>query len=367
MSEPSECQVVLRSTIESIPSYRAGKRPTPVAGIEAYKVSSNENPYPPLPAVREVIAAASADVNRYPDPANVELIEAISKYHRVPAESVAVGVGAVALCYQLALISSEPGTEVIFAWRSFEAYPIVAQVAGASAVRVPLTQDGRHDLDAMAAAVTERTKLIFVCSPNNPTGAVVSKAEFERFLAQVPPSVLVVLDEAYAEFDLGTDAAHGIRTVAQHPNLVVLRTFSKAYGLAGLRVGFAVGHPEIISALNKVALPFGVNVIASAAAVASLGDDAELAERVADLAAERDRVTAALVERGVAVADLGSPGASQANFLWFPLGERSAAVAEQLEAQGLTVRTFPGEGLRVTVAEVAANDRLIELADLLRA
>lgn len=356
----------LRSTVEAIPSYKAGKRPPELDGITAYKLSSNENPYPPLPAVREVIAAAGSQVNRYPDPANNNMVTAIANYHGIETHNIAVGVGAVSLCYQLALITSEPGTEVMFAWRSFEAYPIVAQVAGATAVPVPLTADGRHDLDAMAAAVTPATKLIFVCSPNNPTGSVVSKSEFDGFMAQVPRDVLVVLDEAYAEFDRSPQAEHGIETFRQYPNLVVLRTFSKAYGLAGLRVGFAVAHPRIAEALGKVALPFGVNVIASAAAVASLADDAELIERVDQLVAERVRVTAALTQAGVEVGALGTPGESQANFVWFPLGERAVEVAAALEAQGLTVRTFPGEGLRVTIAESEANDRLIELADLLR-
>lgn len=359
------CDVILRSTVEAIPAYRAGKRPVARDGVTAYKVSSNENPYPPLPAVREVISAAGGDVNRYPDPANTELVNAIAAYHGVEVENVAVGVGAVSLCYQLALITSEPGTEVIFAWRSFEAYPIVTQVAGATPVPVPLTADGRHDLDAMAAAVTSATRLIFVCSPNNPTGSVVSKAELADFMAKVPSNVLVVLDEAYAEFDRSDDAAHGIETFHEYPNLVVLRTFSKAYGLAGLRVGFAVAHPKLAEALGKVALPFGVNVIASEAAVASLADDAELIERVDQLVAERDRVTTELAQRGVAVAPLGSLGESHANFIWLPLGERSISVAEALEAQGLTVRAFPGEGLRVTIAEPEANDRLIELADQL--
>lgn len=359
------CDVTLRSTVEAIPSYKAGKRPASLDGITAYKVSSNENPYSPLPAVREVIAAAGGDVNRYPDPANSELVAAIAAYHGVDPDNVAVGVGAVALCYQLALITSEPGTEVIFAWRSFEAYPIVAQVTGATAVPVPLSSDGRHDLDAMAAAVTPATRLIFVCSPNNPTGSVVSKAEFENFMARVPSNVLVVLDEAYAEFDLSDDAAHGIQTFREYPNLVVLRTFSKAYGLAGLRVGFAVGHPTLVEALGKVALPFGVNVVAAAAAVASLEDDAELVERVDRLVAERARVTTELTKRGVDVAPLGSLGESQANFIWLPLGERSTEVAQALEAQGLTVRTFVGEGLRITIGEIEANNRLIEFAGLL--
>lgn len=364
-SEGNDCQVTLRTTVDLIPAYRAGKRPDPLEGIAVYKVSSNENPYPPLPAVRSVIAEAGSQINRYPDPANQELTQAIADYHQVAPEQIALGTGAVALCYQLALISSEPGTEVIFPWRSFEAYPIVTHVAGADPVAVPLLADGRHDLTAMLGAINETTRLIFVCSPNNPTGAVVSKADFESFMDQVPAQVLVVLDEAYAEFDRNPDAEHGIETTAKYPNLVVLRTFSKAYGLAGLRVGFAVGHPRVIEALNKVGLPFGVNVIASVAAVASLADDSELIDRVDQLVAERTRVVSALAAAGVAVAELGSVAESQANFIWLALGSRAAAVADLLESKGLTVRTFAGEGLRITIGEPEANDRLIELASIL--
>ncbi len=345
-----------RPSLLEVPGYRAGKRPERRDdGIEAFKVSSNENPYPPLPNVLKVIEAVAHEVNRYPDPGSVELIAAIAAHVGVPADHVAVGTGAVALCYQFAHATAGPGDEVLFAWRSFEAYPIVALVSGATGVRVPLTADGRHDLDAMASEVTPRTRLIFVCSPNNPTGAVVTQAELDRFMSMVPSDVMVVLDEAYIEFSRADDAADGLASYRRHENLAVLRTFSKAYGLAGLRVGYAIGAPIVIEALNKTGLPFGVSVIAQAAAIASLADHEELRVRVDDLVTERRRVIAALRGDGAEVFE------SEANFVWLPMAQATHAFAEYAEAAGLTVRAFPGEGVRITIAEAQANDRVIEV------
>ena len=346
-----------RDALSDIPGYKAGKRPEPRDdGVEAFKVSSNENPYPPLPRVLKVIEDAAGQVNRYPDPASTHLVDAIAAHSGVPRDHVAVATGAVALCYQFAHATAGVGDEVLFAWRSFEAYPIVASVAGATSVRVPLTSDGRHDLTALAAAVTDRTRLIFVCSPNNPTGTAVTQAELDEFMSAVPSDVMVVFDEAYIEFCLDPAAADGLATYRHHSNLAVLRTFSKAYGLAGLRVGYAIAQPPVIEALNKTALPFGVSIIAQAAAVASLADDGELSARVDALVVERTRMIAALRDRGVDVVD------SEANFIWLHLGEQTVAFAEHCEAAGLTVRAFPGEGVRVTVGETAANDRFLELA-----
>lgn len=236
----------------------------------------------------------------------------------------------------------------------------MARVAGAAPVAVPLTADFRHDLAAMADAVTERTRLIFVCSPNNPTGTVVSQAEFDEFMARVPSDVLVVLDEAYTEFCNDPAAVDGLAAYLRYPNLAVLRTFSKAYGLAGLRVGYAIAQPPIIEALNKTALPFGVSNIAQAAAVASLGADAELKLRVDHLIDARTEMLAHLAEAGFP----GTP--SQANFIWLATGEHTSEFAAACEAQGLTVRPFPGEGVRVTVAEPEANDRFVRLAKAFR-
>lgn len=346
-----------RSALALIPAYRAGKGPTERSDdVEAFKVSSNENPYPPLPRVRQVIADAAEHVNRYPDPASTDLVDAIAAHYGVPREHVAVATGAVALCYQFAHATAGPGDEVIFAWRSFEAYPILTSVTGAQAVKVALTENLHHDLLAMAAAVTDHTRLIFVCSPNNPTGTIVTQQELDDFLDAVPDDVLVVLDEAYIEFNSDPTAAAGLATYRDRPNLAVLRTFSKAYGLAGLRVGYAIAQPPVIEALTKTALPFGVSGIAQAAAVASLADDVELLERVASLNLERQKLIAGLRAVGLPVGD------SEANFVWLALGADTAIFARRCEAAGLAVRTFPDEGVRVTIGEPAANARLIEIA-----
>ncbi|MEI8081586.1 MAG: histidinol-phosphate transaminase [Actinomycetes bacterium] len=347
----------LRETLNGIPLYKAGQRPQPRDDLETFKISSNENPYPPLPRVLDVIAEAARESNRYPDPSARELVEAISEYHDVSSDHVAVGTGAVALCYQVAHCTVDAGDEIIFPWRSFEAYPIVARVAGARAVPVPVDATGGHDLDAMASAVTDRTRLIFVCSPNNPTGTVVTQQALDEFLARIPRDVLVVLDEAYVEFNRDAAAFDGIATYSGHDNVAVLRTFSKAYGLAGLRVGYAIAPERIIGALQQTALPFGVSHIAQQAAIASLADGVQLLERVDALVAERNRVLAGLRVGGWPVWD------SQANFIWLGTAERTEEFCVTCDAAGLTVRAFPGEGVRVTVAEPAANTRFIDVAN----
>jgi histidinol-phosphate aminotransferase len=320
------------------------------------KLSSNENPFPPLPSVVAAIAAAAAEVRQYPDPAATRLIDSIADFMDVPSERVAVGTGAVSLVTYLALAAAGPGDEIVYAWRSFEAYPIVAALAGATPVAIPLEQDGRHDLAAMAAAVNDRTRLVFLCSPNNPTGPTLSREEVRGFLAAVPDDLLVVLDEAYAEYVRDPFAVSGIRDFLDRPNVVVLRSFSKAYGLAGLRVGYAVGPEEVIALLRSVSLPFGVTDISAAAVVASLEAVDELTDRVDAVVAERERVVDALVAMGY---DLP---ATEANFYWLPLGGDSAAFTAECEALGITVRPFANEGVRVTVGQAEDNDLVLEVA-----
>ena len=230
-----------RPNVAAIPSYVAGKPPVPREGLTVYKLSSNENPYPPLPGVVEAATEAAERMNRYPDMGNAELYAALSAKLGVPVEHLALATGSVALIYQLVQAFCEPGDEVVYAWRSFEAYPIAVTAAAATSVRVPVAADGRHDLDAMAAAITDRTKVVLVCTPNNPTGPAVTQAELDAFLAKVPPHVLVVVDEAYVEFVRMADPIDGIATYRCHDNVLLTRTFSKAYGLAGFRVGYAVG------------------------------------------------------------------------------------------------------------------------------
>jgi len=345
-----------RPNVADIPTYVAGKPPAPRDGITLYKLSSNENPYPPLPGVLEAATAAAARMNRYPDMGSSELYGALSTRLDVPAEQLTVATGSVALIYQLVQAFCDPGDEVVYAWRSFEAYPIAVTAAGARSVRVPVMADGRHDLDAMAAAVTERTKVVLVCTPNNPTGPAVTQAELDAFLAKVPSHVLVVVDEAYVEFVRMADPVDGIATYRTHDNVLLTRTFSKAYGLAGLRVGYAVGPEPIAAALRAVSLPFGISSVAQAAAVASLDAEDALFERVASLVDERARLVQGL--QGVGW-DVPEP---QGNFVWFGLGERTAAFAAAADDLGIVVRPFAGEGARVSIGEIEANDRVVELA-----
>ena len=346
----------LRADIASLPAYKAGQRPAERTDIVTYKISSNENPYPPLPSVVAAIAEAAATIHRYPDPFNRRLIAALADRFDVPEDHIALGTGSVSLVGQVIMSAAAAGDEVIYAWRSFESYPIWTQMAGAVSVQVPLLPDERHDLDAMAAAVTDRTRVIFLCSPNNPTGQAVTARELEDFLARIPSDIVVVLDEAYAEFIGDEDIHDGVSVAKRHDNVVVLRTFSKAYGLAGLRVGYSIAHPVVTEALRKTALPFGVSSIAEEAALVSLEAEEELLARVHALVEERRRVAGALQEQGW---DLHP---SYANFVWMRLGERSGDFAAACEEQGITVRAFPGEGVRVTVAETEANDRFLAVA-----
>ena len=232
-----------RPVLSQFSPYKPGKRVANAAG-QSFRLASNENPFGPLPSVAGAIAAAAAEINWYPDNHAVALTEAIAQRHDVPVSHIALGCGSVGVAQQLLAAAAEPGTEVLYAWRSFEAYPILVAITGAADVRVPL-RDERHDLPAMADAVTPRTRAIFVCNPNNPTGTVVHAAELEEFLDRVPPDCLVVLDEAYAEYVRDPAVPNGIDLYRDHPNVAVLRTFSKAHGLAGLRVGFLIGQEPV--------------------------------------------------------------------------------------------------------------------------
>ncbi|MBU4465394.1 MAG: aminotransferase class I/II-fold pyridoxal phosphate-dependent enzyme, partial [Actinobacteria bacterium] len=228
MTEPSELPVRIRPEIAALPPYRQGKQ----AGDDAFKLSSNENPYEPLPSVIESLRQ-TVGVNRYPDASAARLRQRLAARFGVTAAEVHIGAGSVSILSQLLLAAAAPGDEVVYAWRSFEAYPGLTLIAGATPVEVPLNADGSHDLPAMAAAVTERTRVVIVCSPNNPTGTIVTHDAFEAFLAAIPNDVLVILDEAYAEFVTDPEAVDGMRVLglSGHPNVVALRTFSKAYGL----------------------------------------------------------------------------------------------------------------------------------------
>lgn len=351
MSETSEPQrVILRPEILATAPYRQGK-PAPAS---SFKLSSNENPFEPLPAVIEAINSPS--INRYPDATAAAVGARIAAKFGVTPGEVHVGAGSVSILAQLIQAAAAPGDEVLYSWRSFEAYPGLVTVAGATSVQVPNTADHRHDLSAMAAAVTERTRAIIVCSPNNPTGTVVSQTEFEGLMAAVPPTVLVLLDEAYIEFVSDPDAVNGERMLGRYPNLVILRTFSKAYGLAGLRIGYAIGPEYILDAARATAIPLSVTEQAQRGALAALDHEAELLERVAVLAARRDEVWRAVTEAGLDVPR------SQANFLWLATADRTAEVNEVLLARGIVARVLGSDGIRVSIGEAESVEKLVAAA-----
>jgi histidinol-phosphate aminotransferase len=311
----------LRPEMAKLPTYKAGKKVAPVNGLTAYKLSSNEVAHSPLPSVVAAIVDAANEINRYPDPFTTNLIQALSDKFAVPTEQIATGTGSVGVCQQ-----------------------IIQSVAGAG------------DLAAMLNAVTSRTRAIFVCTPNNPTGGIVTQQEINEFLEKVPENILVVIDEAYVEFNRDANAIDGIATLKAHSNVGVLRTFSKAYGLAGLRVGYFVGPKNIADAVRKTAVPFGVSNIAQVAAVASLEHEAELFQRVEEVIAERTWFESELTKLGFKLPP------SQANFVWIPLGERTEEFAHRSEGIAVSIRPFPGEGVRISIGERQALERVIELA-----
>lgn len=348
-----------RPVVDRLPRYAAGKPPVAIEGLESYKLSSNENPFPPLPSVLEAIAA-HPNVNRYPDPLATALRTELASFLDVPAEDIVTGGGSLGALNQLLATFAgqrEDGTqdEVIYPWRSFEAYPISVGLSGARSVQVPLLADGRHDLDAMAAAVTDRTRMVLLCTPNNPTGPVLSTEEVEGFLAKVPSDVIVVIDEAYEDFVRDPDAVNGVEIYRRHQNAVVLRTFSKGAGLAGLRVGYSISHPHLTQYLRVTAVPFAVSQIAEQAAIASLKHHGELVERIQALVAERTRVVEGLQALGWSIPQ------AEGNFVWLDLGENTPEFAVLAEQQALAVRAFGTEGMRVTIGEEEANSRFLAL------
>ncbi len=346
--------VHLRAELAAVPAYVPGRNEAEVAAAHGLdrvvKLASNEAAHGPLPGVLDEAARLAALTHRYPDTVSTALVAALAERHGVDPARLVAGAGSVTLCQQLVTATSGPGDEVLFAWRSFEAYPVFPALAGATAVRVPLTADHRHDLPAMARAVTERTRLVFVCSPNNPTGTASTAAEVEDFLAGVPQDVTVVLDEAYHEYAGGPGALDGVAVACRRPNVVALRTFSKAYGLAALRVGWCVAPPEVADALRRTAVPFAVSTVAQTAALLSLGHGDEVARRAREVVAERSRVTAAVRALGVDVPT------SQGNFVWLAVGDRARPLAVALERRGVITRAYGDDGVRVTTGLHEEND-----------
>lgn len=365
--EPTSIPV--RPVFDTLPSYAAGKPPAPVEGLTRYKLSSNENPLGPVPEVARVLAEFDA-VHRYPDPLSTALRTALAGQLGVDAEDIVTGAGSLGALNQIlktfaGVNADGVQDEVIYAWRSFEAYPILVGIMGARSVQVPNLPDGAHDLDAMAAAVTDRTRLILVCTPNNPTGPAVTESQIRSFLAKVPATVPVVIDEAYFEFCAASSIPegeepplNGLDIYRDYPNVIILRTFSKAQGLAGLRVGYSISHPQITRHLRVAATPFAVSALAERAAVASIEHQEAVMARVSHIVAERERVTARLRELGYEF-----PG-TYANFVWLPLGERTGEFVDLMNRNALSVRAFGSEGVRVSIGEIEANDRFLSLCEL---
>ncbi|PHP53388.1 histidinol-phosphate transaminase [Actinomyces ruminis] len=344
--------VHIRSAVQTLPAYVPGARST---GEDVAKLSSNELPYPPQQSVLAALTDAAGGVNRYPEMTGDALVEALARRYSVTPAQVVVGNGSVALIQHILDAVCDEGDDVVLPWRSFEAYPICIAVAGARAVKVPLTADGRHDVPAMIDAITPRTRALLACTPNNPTGPALTSAELAALVEGVPERVLVVVDEAYLDFVTDPEVGDALTLLEEHPNLLVSRTFSKAHALAGLRVGYLVGESGIISAIRSVATPFGVNLPAQAAAIAALEPEAlaKTARRAAAVATERDRVLAGLREQGWQLPD------AEGNFYWLAVGEQTAALAEHLRAAGILARPFAGEGVRISVGTPAENDRVL--------
>ncbi len=351
-----------RADLDGLPAYVPGRNLADLTrelGIaEAIKLASNEVPYGPLPGVPEAVAEAMLNSHRYPDMGSVALRDRLAERLGVTAERIVTGCGSVALAEILVKATCLPGDEIVYAWRSFEAYPIIAAGASATSVRVPNTGGHGHDLQAMSDAITDRTRLVIVCNPNNPTGTSVRKAELDRFIASVPSDVLIVLDEAYRELVTDPEVPDGLATYGDRPNVLVLRTMSKAWGLAGLRMGYLVAQPEVTSAIRKVVTPFSTSIVAQAAAIAALAQEDEVRRRCALVVDERERVTEALRKIGVEVPT------SQANFVWLPLGDQSARFGQVCESRGVIVRPFQPDGVRVTIGTPDENDAFLAAAEV---
>lgn len=350
-----------RADLDALPSYVPGRSPADLAaelGLpEAIKLASNEVPYGPLPGVTEAVAEATATTHRYPDMGVVALRQALAQRLGVDAGRIATGCGSVAVLEHLVKATCAPGDEVVYSWRSFEAYPIVVAGVGARSVQVPNTPEHGHDLDAMLAAIGPRTRMVIVCNPNNPTGTSVGKDKLRAFIDAVPQDVMIVLDEAYLEFATDEDAVDGLVDFGDRDNVVTTRTFSKAWGMAGLRTGYLVGSETVADTIRKIVTPFSTNSCAQSAALAALAAEDEMKRRAALVVAERERVTAAIQKL------VPDAPRSQANFVWLPLRDDAVKFAKHCESQAIIVRPFAGDGVRVSFGTSEQNDRFLSVAE----
>jgi len=347
-----------RPAVDHMPAYRPGKAASQAEaehGItNAIKLASNENPLPPIESIVDAVAAAARGANRYADHRATAVRERLATWLGVPVDAVTVGAGSVGLLQQLFLTYVDPGDDVVYPWRSFEVYPVYTQLMAGTAVTTPLTAAHAFDLDAVADAVTDRTKLVLLATPNNPTGTAVSTADLAKLLDGISPTTIVVIDEAYREF-LDPTLGDPVRElVPRNPNVVVTRTFSKAQGMAGIRAGYAIAHPEVIASVDKTLFPFAVSALAQAAAIAAIDAEAEIGRRVANILSERSRVIAELTAVGWKLPD------AQANFVYLPIGEQTDEVYLGMERLGVVTRPFAGEGIRVTISTPEENDRFLD-------
>ncbi|MFG1846629.1 histidinol-phosphate transaminase [Micromonospora carbonacea] len=346
----------LRPDLAALPPYAPGTMPPVAINLAGNEVRAE------LPdSVLKAIGDAATRSGRYPDPTASALVARLAERLDVATRNVVVGCGSVTLCHQAVQATCAAGEEVLFPWVSFEAYPVIARIVGATPRSVPLAEDWSPDLPALLAAIGPATRVVFLCAPNNPTGAQPGADALRDFLAAVPPSVLVIIDEAYREFAVGPDVPDGVALARElwrqgRDNVAVLRTFSKAHGLAGLRLGYLVGAGTVTAALGRVQVPFGASTVAQAAALASLDAEDEVVERCRTIVRERDRVRRLLVDAGYQVPP------SHGNFLWLPIGARSARFAAHCRDHGIAVRAFGADGVRMTIGTTAENDAFVAAA-----
>ena len=355
MEAQTTSPVHIRPDVLAVPAYQQGATPVKAG----FKLSSNENPFPALDSVREAIA--HAPVARYAAASHAELRTKIGTFfgfdEATSLERVHLGAGSVSILYQLIAATCEQGDNYVYPWPSFEAYPMLGTTSGAEPRPVRGNDDGTHDLNSMIDAVDERTRAVLLCTPNNPTGPIITKAQFTDVMQRIPANVLVVLDEAYTEFVTDPQSVRGEEELAKYDNLVVLRTFSKAYGLAGLRIGYGVGHPAIWQACRVTGIPLSISPQAEAAALATLEPEAlaELKTQITTLTERRDELVRGLRDQGYAVAD------SHSNFVWLPLKEDSQALAVAFAEQGTLVRCFNDEGVRISVGEAESTHEVLRV------
>lgn len=340
-----------QQNIQRVPAYSKAKG----TGAVRWIASSNEAPVAPSQNVIRTVAEAIKHGNRYPSMFGEKLITALAENFKLAENEIVVGAGSISLL-QLALTTfTGPEAEVVYAWRSYEAYPIATRVAGATPVEVPLTYDGRHDFSSMANAITSKTRAVVICNPNNPTGTVRALEHIEAFIQRIPSNVLVILDEAYREFM--QTPVDGLDLLAHFPNLLVMRTFSKAYGLAGVRAGYAFGHPDLLEGIRKAIPPFSLSALAETAGIAALADSAHMRRIVSTIIRDRDTLQTELQKRGLQIPD------SQSNFVWVPAEYCSEQIVAACLKRGVSVRAFPGEGVRITVGQPEASKAVMEAID----